>query len=136
MRRVDVQGCVHIMYAHGAEGGRSAADQPLPPCCSHDITMIATIRQTDTIQNNANMVGKKEPMPEFDSLRYTTHAISRMNQRKISRIDVELTLQRGESWINEDDLWVCELGHIRVIAREDQGVGIIITAMRVKGGER
>lgn len=75
-------------------------------------------------------------MPEFDYLRFTSHAVERMNQRKISRADIELVLQVGEWYVNEEELLVCELGHVRVIVREEQGVGIIITAMRLRGGER
>lgn len=69
-------------------------------------------------------------------MRFTRHALERMSQRKISELDVRLALQMGQSWINEDDHWVCELGHIRVIFREDNGDGVIITAIRAKGGER
>lgn len=75
-------------------------------------------------------------MPEFDYLRFTSHAVERMNQRKISRADIKLVLQVGEWYVNEEELLVCELGHVRVIVREEQGVGIIITAMRLRGGER
>jgi hypothetical protein len=75
-------------------------------------------------------------MPEFDSLRFTRHALARMSQRKISEVDIKLAIQAGESWLNEEEHWICELGHIRVIVREEEGVGIIITAMRLKGGER
>lgn len=75
-------------------------------------------------------------MPQFDSLRFTQHAIARMRQRKISRADVELVFDFGEWYLNEEELWVGELGHIRVIVREEQDVGIIITAMRLRGGER
>lgn len=75
-------------------------------------------------------------MPEFEYLRYTKHAILRMDQRKLSRIDVELTIRSGESWIDEDGLWVCELGQIRVIVREENEGGVVITALRLRGMER
>lgn len=75
-------------------------------------------------------------MPEFDSIRYTAHAVVRMNQRKIARTDVELVLLMGESWIDEEGIWICELGHVRVVIRDDDGTGIVVTAIRLKGGER
>lgn len=75
-------------------------------------------------------------MPEFDSIRYTKHAVSRMNQRRILRTDVELVIRIGDSRIDEDGLWICDKGHIRVVVRDDDGIGIVITAVRLKGGER
>lgn len=72
-------------------------------------------------------------MPEFESLRYTSHAISRMNERKLSQFDVELAIRSGDSWIDDDGLWICELHHIRVVVREERDVGIVITAMRLRG---
>lgn len=75
-------------------------------------------------------------MPQFESLRYTRHAEIRMKERKLSRLDVEMALQSGECWIDEDGLWVCELGHVRIIVRDEQEFGVIITAMKLRGGER
>ncbi len=74
-------------------------------------------------------------MPEFVSIRYTNHAVARMSQRKIVKADVELVLRIGESRVDEDGLWICEEGHIRVVVREDDGIGIVITVVRLKGGE-
>lgn len=75
-------------------------------------------------------------MPEFESLRYTKHALSRMSQRRLSSIDVELTIRSGETWVDDDGLWVFELGGLRVIVREEQEVGIVITAVKLRGQER
>lgn len=74
-------------------------------------------------------------MPEFESLRYTKHASEHMSKRKLSRPAVELTLQHGESWLDDDDLWICELDKIRIVVREESGHGVIITAIRMKRGE-
>lgn len=75
-------------------------------------------------------------MPEFESIRFTKHALSRMSERKLSQVDVELVIRTGESWIDDDGLWICELGQIRVVIREDQERGVVITAVKLKGRSR
>lgn len=75
-------------------------------------------------------------MPEFESLRFSAHALARMGQRRISELDVELTIKNGESWIEDDGNWICELGPYRVVLREENDVGVVITAMKLKGRDR
>lgn len=90
----------------------------------------------DIVLRDAIFESQGKYMPEFDSIRYTNHAIMRMNQRKIARTDVELVLRMGENWADEDGIWICEMGHVRVVVREDDGTGREITAIRLKGGAR
>lgn len=44
-----------------------------------------------------------------------------------------MAILKGDCWIDDDENWICELGAIRVVIREELDVGIVITAIKFWG---
>lgn len=72
-------------------------------------------------------------MPIFEQIRYTRHALERMDERRVSRADVELALRIGEGRPGKRGTWIYELGSWRVVAAEEDGSARIITVVRLRG---
>ena len=72
-------------------------------------------------------------MPIFEFVEYSTHAIERMRERRITRADVELVLRIAEGRPGESGTWVYERGHVRVIVAEHSTNAVVVTVVRLKG---
>jgi hypothetical protein len=76
-------------------------------------------------------------VPEYDSLEFTQHARERMQERRISADDVELTLRLGEGRPGARDTWVYEMrsvsgAGIRVVIKEMDVIARVITVIRLR----
>lgn len=72
-------------------------------------------------------------MPVFDAITYTRHARERMDERRIRREDVELTLRTGEGRPGRHDTWIYESGRYRVVIAEEDGTALVLTVIRLRG---
>lgn len=62
-------------------------------------------------------------MPEYDSIEFTHHALERMQERRISREDVQLVLRLGEGRPGKRGTWLYEMRSgsgpgIRIVVKE------------------
>lgn len=62
-------------------------------------------------------------------MRYTDHAMQRMAERGITRLDVHQAITSGDRWLSKDRTIVFEHGSVRVVV--DPIKPAVITAMRV-----
>jgi urease accessory protein UreE len=71
-------------------------------------------------------------MTLYEHIDISVHAARRMRQRRISREDVEVVLRFGEGRPGEEDTWIYELGHIRVVVVEYESSARVDTVVRLK----
>jgi hypothetical protein len=73
----------------------------------------------------------------FTNVVYTRHAIDRMQQRRISKEEVEAVLRFGEGYLDDDEFWVFEMEslhdrRLRVIVTESGDDARVVTVMRLR----
>ncbi len=72
-------------------------------------------------------------MPIFERIDYSSHATKRMRRRHITEEDVEIVLRFGAGRPGEEETWIYELGHIRVVVVEYESSARVVTVVRLKG---
>lgn len=72
-------------------------------------------------------------MPVFESIRYTTHALERMAERRIRPEDVEFTLRTGEGRPGKNGSWIIESGRYRIAIAEEGTTAKVLTVIRLRG---
>ena len=72
-------------------------------------------------------------MPIFEKIVYTTHALDRMDERRIRREDVEFTLRNGEGRPGKPGSWIVESSRYRIVFAEDGATARTLTVVRLRG---
>lgn len=72
-------------------------------------------------------------MPRFTRIVYTQHARQRMEERRITHEDVDLTPHTGEGRPGRQDTWLYERGRYRVAVRDVDGAALVLTVIRLRG---